>query len=257
VTNEEVEEPVEEMTTAAEANTGAARITAAPYMPGRTFTNMFEKYADGNLPDVFDISFFGNISGSTIAQIRATMRYFDLIDDQYVPTQLLRNLVDADEETRKGMLKSMVEEKYPDALALSQNATSGQLAKVFNERGLTGATVDKAISFYLHMLDYLGITYSSHYKKRRPASNGGGSRRRTAKKQADPPPPPVHTPPKPKMTMEEEKKAAYLDALLELSTKDGTEAEERSAIFDRIEKALGISTGPSAATAGGGTTNSP
>jgi hypothetical protein len=121
----------------------------------------------------------------------------------------------------------LVEEKYPDALALSQSATSGQLAKVFQDRGLSGATVDKAIAFYIHMLDYLEMPYSSHFKKRRPSN--GGTRRRAAKKVADPTPPPP-PPVKPKTSLEEEKKAAHLDALLELSKRDGTDAEERSDI---------------------------
>lgn len=251
--SEETEEIVETIT---DTNTGAARVTAAaPYMPGRTFTNMFEKYATDGLPDVFDISFFGNISGSTIAQTRSTMRYFDLIDDQYAPTQMMRDLVDADDETRKGMLKLMVEEKYSDALALSQNATSGQLAKVFNERGLTGATVDKAISFYLHMLDYLGIPYSGHFKKRRPSSNGGAARRRKATPKQDETPPPLHHA-KPKVSTEEEQKAAYVQTLLDLAKKDGADADLQDRIFDRIEKALGIG-GPTAPSGGGGTTDSP
>lgn len=241
------------METAPESTTGAARVTAAPYMPGGTFTNAFAKYADAGLPDVFDKSFFGNISGSTIAQIRSTLRYFDLIDDEYVPTQMMRDLVEADEEARKVLLKAMVEEKYADALALSQNATAGQLAKVFNERGLTGATVDKAIAFYLHMLEYLGIPYSSHFKKRR-TSNGGGSRRRAAKKQAQETPPP---PPKPKLSSAEEQKAAYVQTLLDLAKKEGAEADLQDRIFDRIERALGIGSEPSAATGGGGDRDSP
>lgn len=238
--------------TPAEAVSGSK--TMAPYMPGRSFTNSFEKYAQDGLPDVFDKSFFGNISGSTVAQTRSAMRYFDLIDEEYAPTELLRGLVEADEETRKSMLKMMVEEKYPDALALSQNATAGQLAKVFNERGISGATVDKAISFYLHMLDYVGIPYSSHFKKRRSSN---GTRRRTAKKQVQETPPPPHHTVRPKVVTEEEQKAAYVQTLLELAKKDGADAEVQDRIFDRIEKALGIGTGSSAPAGGGGDTDPP
>lgn len=244
--------PEAEETAASERSAGGARaVTAAPYMAGKTFTNMFEKYKTDGLPDVFDISFFGGISGSTIAQTRSAMRYFDLIDDSYAPTDLMRDLVDADEETRKGMLKLMVEEKYPDALALSQNATSGQLAKVFNERGITGATVDKAIGFYLHLLDYVGIPYSGHFKKRRP-SNGGAARRRKPITPAEPPPVVHH---KPKMSTEEEQKAAYVQTLLDLAKKEGADAQLQDRIFDRIEKALGIggpAPTPATPTGGGG-----
>lgn len=247
---DDVEGPVE---TTTENSTGAARSTAAPYMPGTSFTNSFGKYATDGLPDVFDKSFFGNISGSTVAQTRATMRFFDLIDEQYAPTQMLRDLVESDEDTRKGMLKLTMEEKYADALALSPNATAGQLAKVFNERGITGATVDKAIAFYLHMLGYVGISYSGHFKKRRP-SNGVGSRRRKTTKQELPPPPP---PAKPKVTTEEEQKAAYVQTLLDLAKKDGADADAQDKIFDRIEKALGIGSNSPSPTEGGRTTDSP
>lgn len=234
-----------------EVTNGTSRVTAAPYMPGKTFTNMFVKYSSEGLPDVFDISFFGNISGSTIAQIRSTMRFFDLIDDSYVPTQMMRDLVEADEDTRKDLLKMMAEEKFSDALALSQNATSGQLAKVFSDRGISGATVDKAIAFYLHMLEYLGIPYSAHFKKRRPSN--GASRRRAAKKvDSAPPPPPVTT--KPRVSTEEEQKAAYVQTLLDLA-KGGADADLQDRIFDRIEKALGI--GLPASPTGGEPTNSP
>lgn len=231
----------------ADNDNGAARIMAAPYMPGRSFTNSFDRYAADGLPDVFDKSYFGNISGSTVAQTRATMRYFDLIDEDYAPTDLLRGLVEADEETRRETLKMMVEDKYSDILSLSQSATAGQLNKMFSERGINGATIDKAVSFYLHMLDYVGIPYSSHFKKRRPSN--GGTRRRATKKQVEETPPPVHHV-KPKVSTEEEQKAAYVQTLLDLA-KGGGDADLQDRIFDRIEKALGIG-GPTAPTPGGG-----
>lgn len=239
--------------TPTENGSGANRTTSAPYMPGKTFTGMFEKYAADGLPDVFDISFFGNISGSTIAQTRSTMRYFDLIDDEYVPTPMMRDLVDADEETRRDMLKIMVEERYADALALSQNATSGQLARVFNERGISGATVDKAIAFYLHMLEYLGIPYSPHFKKRR-TSNAASRRRKPAPKNETFFAPPA--PPKPKVSTEDEQRAAYVQTLLELA-KDGTDPGLQDRIFDRIERALGIGCGSATTTGGGGDSDLP
>lgn len=217
---------------------GGVRAQSAPYMAGRAFTNMFDKYGADGLPDVFDISFFGNISGSTIAQIRSTMRYFDLIDDDYVPTGRMRELVAAEEETRKSILRTIVEEKYADALALSQNATSGQLAKVFAERGITGATVDKAIAFYLHLLDYLGFPYSANFKKRRPSN--GGSRRRKQIPKSEGSTPNVPPPPPQKITTEQEQKAKYVEMLMQLAAKDDAAVDLQKDLLDRIEKALGI-----------------
>ncbi|WP_028652769.1 DUF5343 domain-containing protein [Nocardioides halotolerans] len=242
MTSDELEATVEDSGEATAETSGSSRLPAAPYMPGKSFTNSFDRYASDGLPDMFDSSFFGNISGSTIAQTRSTMRYFDLIDDQYVPTEMMRDLVAADEATRKETFKIMVEEKYADALALSLNATSGQLVKIFNERGINGATVDKAIGFYLHMLDYVGIPYSSHFKKRRPSA-GNGTRRRATKKQAETTPPPLVIN-RPKIVTEEEQKAAYIQTLLDLAKRDDADATLQDKIFDRIEKALGIGAGP-------------
>lgn len=212
----------------------------APYMSYKGFQNYLNRFADEGLPGRFDGSYFGNASGSLVAQVRGTLRYLDLIDEDKHPTDLLKTIADADEGERQQYLKMIFEEKYADALALSMNATAGQLADVFRERGLSGATVQKAITFFLGMADDLAVPLSPHFKKgRAAASNGGNRKRRPVKSQTSAPAPTPHVV-EHKSTSVEAQKAAYVNMLMELATKDDSESNTQQALLDRIEKALGI-----------------
>jgi hypothetical protein len=118
------------------------------------------------LPSRFDGSYFGNASGSLVSQVRSTLHHLDLIDEERRPTELLKIIADADDAEQKQHLRTIFEEKYSDALALGKNATSGELADVFRNRGLTGATVEKAITFYLGMAQDLGVPFGSAAARR-------------------------------------------------------------------------------------------
>lgn len=223
----------------------------APYMSYKGFQNYLTRFSEEGLPGRFDGSYFGNQSGSLVAQTRGTLRYLDLIDDDKHPTDLLKTIVEADEGERKQHLKMIFEEKYADALALSKNATAGQLAEVFRERGLSGATVQKAITFFLGMAEDLGVELSPHFKKGRAAASNGGTRKRRAAKTTPPTPTPHVVEHKP--TSVEAQKAAYVNMLMELAKKDDADGNSQQALLDRIEKALGIGV----PNGGGGTTDSP
>jgi hypothetical protein len=215
--------------------------SAPPYMSFKTYTNLLDKLREEGMPAVFDKSYFGNQSGSLVAQVRSTLRYFDLITEGYEPTPDLDDLVQADEEDRKILMKMQAEMKYPEALALGMNATAGQLNKVFQDRGLTGATVDKAVAFFLGMVEYLGIEVSPMFRKRR-ASNGGTRRRKVVK------PDEPTTPPAPIVSSEDQQKADYVAMLMNLATTNDVNADNQQVLLDRIEKALGIGS----PTGGGG-----
>lgn len=208
-----------------------SRVPPAAYMSGKQFVEMFDKYAEHGLPAVFDLSYFGSMSGSLIAQIRGSMRHFDLIDEAYVPTDSLRELVQAGADDRKLLLEVLVKDKYADALSLGSSATSGQLNKVFTERGINGATVDKAVAFFLYVTDYLDIPTSAHFKKRKSVAP-----RKTRKKAATPASPVVE--PTPVQAVPKDQKSQYVDMLMKLAQEG--DPTERSDLLNRIEKALGI-----------------
>lgn len=210
---------------------------SAPYMSYKGFKNYLTKFREDGLPARFDGSYFGNASGSLVAQVRGTFYFLGLMDEAKAPTDLLKLIVESDEDEQGEYLKLIFEEKYADALALDINATSGQLAEVFRDRGLSGATVTKAITFFLGMAEDVGATLSPHFKKGRTAASGnGGGRKRRAAKAVEPPVAP--TPP-PRAATEEEQKAQYISMLMDLA-KDNDESSVQQSLLDRIEKALGI-----------------
>lgn len=211
---------------------------SAPYMSYKGFQNYLTRFSEEGLPDRFDGTYFGNASGSLVAQVRGTLRYLDLIDEDKLPTELLKTLADADEGVRKQYLKMIFEEKYADALVLSQNATAGQLADVFRARGLSGATVQKAITFFLGMAEDVGVDLSPHFKKGRvSAGNGSTRRRRNPKAEPPPPPPPQPAVQQPQDTSPEALRARYITLLMEKV--DRAEGDLPADLLDRIERALG------------------
>ena len=234
----------------APADERAARTTGAPYMSYKGFTGYLDKFHSSGLPSRFDTSYFNGASGSLISQTRATLAYFELTDIGRVPTPTMHALAAADEAERKKLLSELFHEKYADALALGRNATMGQLGEVFKARGLSGATISKAITFYLQMAQDLGFELSPHYKVRAASASGTSKRRRgaaSATKAAEQIVPPASaTPPVQQPVTLEAQKAAYVTMLMDLATKqDG--GSDAGQLLDRIERALGI--GDSAATA--------
>jgi hypothetical protein len=211
-------------------------VMKAPYMSYAGFKALVEKLIADGIPGRFDKSYFGNISGSLVAQTRGTLRHFDLIDDEQHPTDLLRQLIESDEQSRKALQKQMFLEKYPDALALSENATNGQLADVFRGRGLNGATVTKAINFYLGMAQDVDVALSPHFKKGRVVVVPSGSRKRRATKA--PQKTGIAPVPMPPVTSKEVQRAKYVEMLMTIAAKSDGEMPSAD-LLDRIERALG------------------
>ncbi|WP_344080722.1 hypothetical protein [Nostocoides veronense] len=238
--------PYEESMT---VTTDSAKYTGPtpPYIALTTFQSMLDKLREHGVPPVFDGSYFGNISGSTIALHRATFKAFGLMDDEKAPTPLMRELAQADDERRKEMLTGIGREMYADCIALAeQRGTTNQLADLFRAKGITGATVQKAISFYLSFAEYAGYPTSPFFKKGRITNSGGnGSTARRARKKATAPtvvtpaPVAVHQPTTGR-TVEEEQKAKYIDLLMKLAAPTEGGGDINADILDRIERMLNV-----------------
>lgn len=202
--------------------------------------NLLDSLRANSLPVTFDRSFFGTDSNGLIAQIRGTLRFFDLIDDVYRPTEQLRALVAADEPGRKTILRRLAEERYPEEIKLSQNSgTHENLLAVIRGRGLSGATADRAASFFVHLARYVDLPVSPYFAQGRSNSAANGSngsarragrpRRRAAALEA-----PVTTP---SQTLDA-KRSAYIDLLMKLANREDGELPPEE-LLDRIERALG------------------
>ncbi|MGH8574399.1 MAG: hypothetical protein ACREX8_17745 [Gammaproteobacteria bacterium] len=182
----------------------SADSTTTPHMGGKTpcyasFTSirtLLDTLREGGLPAQFDRSYFGAASGGLIAQTRGTLRFLDLIDDDYRPTPQLAELVAADEEGRRAILRRLAKERYVEEITLAgQNGTTGQLLTVFKERGLSGATAQKAATFYIHLAQHVGLPVSQYFTQSRGASSGNGTTRRATRRRNRPAVPDVQTVP--------------------------------------------------------------
>jgi hypothetical protein len=207
------------------------------------FCDLLDNLRENGLPATFDRSFFGTASGGLIAQTRGTLRFFDLIDHAYRPTEQLRDLVAADEPERKAILRRLAEKRYPEEIKLSQNSgTHGNLLAVIRGRGLSGATADRAASFFVHLARHVDLPVSAYFAQGRSSSSANGSngsarragrprRRATAAAQVEAP---VTTSSHSLGT----KRSAYIDLLMKLANREDGELPPEE-LLDRIERALG------------------
>lgn len=225
-------------------NSGAASggqetpVSSAPYMSYKGFKNYLSRFRDEGLPDRLDGSYFGNASGSLVAQVRGSLSGLGLIDADKAPTDALRELAAASDGEQASLLADILHRTYPDALDLSKTATSGQLSDTFRARGLSGATVQKAISFFVNMAEDAGVEVSPHFRKGRAAGTSGGGtlkRRRSTKvsKPRDPAPPQ-------QADGFGGQRAAYVEMLMDLAQREGADADTQVGLLDRIERALGL-----------------
>jgi hypothetical protein len=220
--------------------------TTAPYMSFPGFRSLLGRLQEEGVPQVFDRHYFGNRSGSLLAQIRGTLRFFDLIDEEKRPTQALRDLVGASEQERVEQLKQLALAQYGDIVELGkENGTYGQLSERFRARGLSGATVDKAITFYLGLADYVGFPVSPFFRRGR-ASSGGASTapRKVGRKRKTVTVPQVPAeaslPAQPAVRPAEVQKSAYVEMLMEMARSAPPGDPAHADLLDRIERALGM-----------------
>ncbi|HUJ56195.1 MAG TPA: DUF5343 domain-containing protein [Gaiellaceae bacterium] len=219
-----------------------------PYLPFKTFTNLFERLADNGIPNRIDRSTLSHLAGITQTYLLAALRDFGLTAEDGTPTDLLIRLVKEPDE-RHNIIADLVRTYYGAALALGSGATPSQLDEVFtNTYGQQGETRRKAITFFFNAATYGRIELSKHYKMPRgsgSSGNGGGStgagttrRRRTTTRRRTGP---DETPPLAPTTSVDSLKTRYIDMLMKKAeSQDDFDAD----LLDRIESLLGF--GPEA-----------
>jgi hypothetical protein len=166
-----------------------------PYISFSQLENVLERMRNEGVPARVDRSYLGSWSGSAQGQFLKAARSLDLLDGIGRPTDVLKRLV-REPDARPQIIGDLLREKYPEAIALGQDATQAQLDEVFrNYPGISGSTTRKAITFFLHAAKFSGIPVSPFFKAAR-ASSGGGVRRTTrrTKPEASVAPPPIVEP---------------------------------------------------------------
>ncbi len=151
-----------------------------PYVSFTTLRNLFDKLGEDGLPAQMDRSILSGMSGGYQAQILATLRAFDLIDDHGTIAPRFAELVQQPDR-RSSIMAELLREYYPGALELGrQNATQKQLEDYFRGFDLSGSTVRRAISFFLNAAEFAGIELSPHFSTPRATTTPRKRRRTTS-----------------------------------------------------------------------------
>lgn len=162
-----------------------AKSIGPAYVPYKTFSNFIGHLREHGVPSQIDRTVVPNLSGSAQAMLFSSLRFLKLMDEQFRPTSRLHELVDAQGDQQRELLKDIVENAYSFLAKNSidiKKATLKQIEEEFSEAGLGGSTIDKAVAFFLTAAKEAGIDLSSHLKPKRFRSSEGQASRRNPKR---------------------------------------------------------------------------
>jgi hypothetical protein len=148
-----------------------------PYIAWRTILNLVERL-ETNMPPQIDKSFLKG-SNQSNAQTMKALKALELIEEDGTVTPSLIRLVEAGAE-RPAAVRALIEKFYPEPVGLASiNATQAQLDKAFEDYGVSGSTLRKAVSFYLKAAAYARVPLSPNFKT--PTKTAPTARRRRAR----------------------------------------------------------------------------
>ena len=157
-----------------------------PYVSYASFKSFIKGLGETIVPDRIDKSVMKNYSGSIVYALIPTLVWLGLIDSKGIPQKSLRSLAEAskDDDLYKNAIGELLEARYTflaDAGVNLKTAAGGQVEEAFKSQGISGATVSKAMTFFINMAKHGGITLSNHIKapsvprKQSAKKNKGGS----------------------------------------------------------------------------------
>lgn len=153
------------------------KLTAA-YVPFATFTNALDHLKAIGVPNTIDRRVFPSFAGIIQGQIISAFKFLGLIDEHGKPTSDLIPLTDG--RDRKAPLRELLKKRYPALISLDLTKTSpSQFDKVLGEYGATGATQQKAKTFFLKAAQFAELPLSP-LLTHKTRSSVGGTRRRKA-----------------------------------------------------------------------------
>jgi hypothetical protein len=212
------------------------RVPAPPYISFRTLLNLVERMADEGIPRRIDRSYLSGLSGGYQTQVMAALRSLGLMADEGVVTDRLIDLVRRPAD-RKFLFGNILRERYPEAVRLGEsNATQAELEEAFRPSGIGGATLRKAVTFYLHAADFAGIPLSPFFKPPTASSEASAPRRRRTRTTRTPAPSPTPEPTASSSPTQDELRTRYIDMLMK-KVDDQDQMDEK--LLDRIETLLG------------------
>jgi hypothetical protein len=144
--------------------------TLPPYVPYRTFINFLDGLKDG-VPSHIDKSVLKGMSGGMQGWMMSALKTTALIDDEGVPSDLLRKLAASEGPSRTPLLKRLFEHVYGFIREAGIDLTTTTPAKVqaaFEERGAKGETVEKCMAFMRALAKDSEVTLSRYLTQAAP-----------------------------------------------------------------------------------------
>lgn len=153
-----------------------ARRTPA-YAPYESFNRLLGRMKDAlPLPRPLDSSFWARMrfSGSMTSALKNTLIYLGLLTEENIPTEDLEELVQANPEERKVILRQIFDRAYePILIRLDlERAQRPQLKAEFKALGADGEVGEKAISFFLAVAKEVGKKLHKYLTVRQPRALG-------------------------------------------------------------------------------------
>jgi hypothetical protein len=137
-----------------------ARKKTAPYLPFRTFINSLDTFSHG-LPTILDRTIWRSQAGVTQGLIMNAYRFLGLVDEYDSPTNELEIMVRQTEQ-RPAILRALIEATYGLQFGLDFTSTTPKVLEdmFVDSYAVTGATKQKAITFFLKAARFANITLS-------------------------------------------------------------------------------------------------
>ncbi len=158
-----------------------------PYVPYRTFQTFLEFLQDG-IPARIDRSVWGaRFSGSSGTQLMTALKVLQLVDADGHPQPVLEQLVFAEGERRRALLRGLLEDYYKPVFELDlSRATRNQFHEAFRSFGAREGVLTKCEAFFIRAATDAGIQLSQyilagrHQRRRRQPAGKAAPRGRAA-----------------------------------------------------------------------------
>lgn len=157
------------------ANVAEQPKVLAPYVSYKTLRTFLDSLRQG-VPSRIDRSLMSNWSGAVQNQIVAALKFLSLIDEQNVPTLLLRQFVQSEGEEKRDLLTHILHSAYPNLFASDDfltTATVSQFHEAFQATGAKGDTIRKNETFFLAAVADAGIPVHARLSKAAAAARTG------------------------------------------------------------------------------------
>ncbi len=153
-----------------------------PYVPYRTFQTFLEFLLDEGIPGRIDKTVWGpRFSGSSGTQLMTALKVLALVDSEGHPSHELEDLVHAEGDDRRALLRRILERFYAPVFELDlARASKGQFHEAFRSFGTKEGVLTKCEAFFIRAAQAAGIKLS----KRILVGRHGASKSRTTAAQS-------------------------------------------------------------------------